>query len=259
MRGFASAMAAAWLSIAPLTAVAAPAPQSISANASPANANPANASPPNAKAPNQSLDRSAMRYAQFDAARPLPAGPRKTPAAQMPTKVYLLRGFLNVFSLGMDGLATKLQADGISATVTNHADADIVTSRIVSAYNAGDRGPVVLIGHSLGADAIVEMADALARYNIPVALMVLFDGTAAHQIPANVTTAINYTRHFMIGPGPGSRASISNVDLSGDPGIDHLTIDTAPALQAQTLQYVLQAASAGPPGSRPTANRRRRQ
>jgi len=117
---------------------------------------------------------------------------------------------------------------------------------------------VVLIGHSLGADAIVEIADALARYNIPVALLVLFDGTATHQIPANVATAINYTRHFMIGLAPGSRAAISNVDLSGDPGIDHLTIDTAPSLQAQTLQYVLQAASAVPPGSRPTASRRQR-
>ena len=34
---------------------------------------------------------------------------------------------------------------------------------------------------------------------------------------------------------------MQNVDLSGDPAIDHLNIDTTPSLQQQTLNYVLQA------------------
>jgi hypothetical protein len=162
---------------------------------------------------------------------------------QGPPQVYLLRGLMNVFSLGMDDLAVKLQADGIAATVMNHADSDFVASRIVSNYNSGDHGPIVLIGHSLGADAIVELANTLARYNIPVALLVLFDGTDQHQIPPNVAMAVNYTKHFMI---YGSSGAVSNVDLSGDPGIDHLSIDKNPSLQAQTVNYVLQAMS-GPP------------
>jgi hypothetical protein len=174
-----------------------------------------------------------------------PSAPRSYPQAGGPAKVYLLRGFLNVFSLGMDDLAAKLRADGIAATVMNHAEEDIVASRIMTAYNA-DHGPVVLIGHSLGADAVVDVADALAHYNIPVALLVLFDGTQPHQITANVATAINYTKHFMIAPVPGSRGVVSNVDLSGDAGIDHLNIDTAPSLQTQTLNRVLQAVSAVP-------------
>ena len=222
-----SCVAMAWLLVAPLTVVAAPSLQS---------------APPDINTTAQS----AQRYAQNNAIRTQLSGAPKYPQAQGPTKVYLLRGFLNVFSLGMDDLATKLQANGISATVMNHADADFIASRILTAYNAGDHGPIVLIGHSLGADAIVEVADALARYNIPVALLVLFDGTEAHQIPVNVGSAINYTKHFMITPQFGSRSSISNVDLSGDAGIDHLSIDTAPALQTQTLNYVLQAASAVP-------------
>lgn len=188
-----------------------------------------------------------QRYAQN---RPLPSAPRKAPLPQGPTKVYLLRGLMNVFSLGMDDLAAKLQADGIAATVMNHADSDFVASRIMTAYNSGDHGPIVLIGHSLGADAIVEVADTLAHYNIPVALLVLYDGTDNHQIPANVTTAINYTKHFMIMAAPGSRAIVSNVDLSGDPGIDHLNIDKLPSLQAQTVNYVLQAGTAAAPPRR---------
>jgi hypothetical protein len=77
--------------------------------------------------------------------------------------------------------------------------------------------------------------------------MVLFDGTEPHQIPANVAVAINYTKHFMIAPESGSRTSVSNMDLSDDASIDHLSIDTAPSLQSQTMNYILQVASAGSP------------
>ncbi len=200
------------------------------------------------------IDRSAPRYVQNSAVPVQRSTARKSSQAQGPEKVYLLRGFLNVFSLGMDDLAAKLQADGISATVMNHAEADLVASRIVTAYNGGDRGPIVLIGHSLGADAVVEVADGLARYNIPVALMVLFDGTEPHQIPANVATTVNYTKHFMITPTTGSSGVVSNVDFSGDASVDHLSIDTVPSLQAQTLDYILQAGSAVP--RKPVSRRR---
>jgi hypothetical protein len=122
------------------------------------------------------------------------------------------------------------------------------------ALNIIVRGPIVLIGHSLGADAVVEVADALARYNIPVALMVLFDGTEPHQIPANVATTVNYTKHFMITPATGSSGVVSNVDFSGDANVDHLSIDTVPSLQAQTLDYILQAGSAVP--RKPVSRRR---
>ena len=62
-------------------------------------------------------------------------------------------------------LAAQIQADGIAATVTNHADADAIVNQIVTRYQAGDRGPIVLIGHSLGADAVIAMAQALDQYN----------------------------------------------------------------------------------------------
>src|SRR6516165_3664716 len=52
----------------------------------------------------------------------LPIG---TPANAVPAQagtgahVYLLRGVLNVFSLGLDEIAAKLQAQGIPVTVVN--------------------------------------------------------------------------------------------------------------------------------------------
>ncbi len=44
-------------------------------------------------------------------------------------------------------------------------------------YKAGREGPIILIGHSLGADAVMEMADYLGKRGVPVALVVPFDGT----------------------------------------------------------------------------------
>jgi hypothetical protein len=222
--------------MAPLTAVAATVLQSVSSDA-------------RAVGP---ADQGPQRYAQ-NAVRAQPSAPKYS-QVQGPPQVYLLRGLLNVFSLGMDDLAGKLQADGISATVMNHADSDYVASRIMTTYNSGDHGPIVLIGHSLGADAVADIANTLAHYNIPVSVLVLFDGTEPHQIPPTVATAINYTRHFMITPWPGSRGIVQNVDLSGDPAIDHLNIDTTPSLQQQTLNYVLQAMSTQAP--RPPVTRR---
>jgi pimeloyl-ACP methyl ester carboxylesterase len=191
------------------------------------------------------------RYAQYDARKAAyrPQGQRLQSVSLSTPKVYLLRGFLNIFSLGMDDLAERINADGIPATVTNHADADMLVGQIVASYQAGDRGPVILVGHSLGADAVIAMAQALDRYNIPVALLVLFDGTGPHEVPGNVARAINFTQRFDLTPGVDFHGTLSNVDLSRSEGIDHFTIDKSPALQASTLSSVVSAATSVPVAS----------
>jgi hypothetical protein len=196
----------------------------------------------------------APRYAEYDARKTAyrPQAQRLQPTPLGPAKVFLLRGFMNIFSLGMDDLAERIKADGIPATVTNHADADMLVSQIVASYQGGNRGPVILIGHSLGADAVIAMAQALDRYNIPVALLALFDGTAPHEVPGNVARAINFTQRFDITAAPDFHGALSNVNLTYDQGIDHFTIDKSAALQASVLNYVMQVAT-----SVPTASARR--
>jgi hypothetical protein len=78
-------------------------------------------------------------------------------AATSRPHVYLMRGLLNIFSLGMDQLAARIQSRGIDASVYNHSVADDVVSRIVQEYRTGDHGPYILIGHSLGADAVMTI------------------------------------------------------------------------------------------------------
>ena len=190
----------------------------------------------------QSPRRPVIRDTKSHVSQVLRQVPRAAP--QPRAHVYLMRGLMNVFSLGMDDLAEKIRGRGIDAVVQNHADADEIVGQIVRAYTAGDHDPIILIGHSLGADVLVTMAATLDQSNIPVALIVLFDGTADHAVPENVTTAVNFTQRFYLTAGAGFHGTLSNVDLSGDAGIDHLTIDKSPSLQERTLDYVLQAATA---------------
>jgi hypothetical protein len=159
--------------------------------------------------------------------------------------VYLMRGLMNIFSLGMDQLAAAIAGHGINASVSNHAEADAVISRIAADYRAGDRGPIILIGHSLGADAVMLMAQSLDRVGIPVALVIPFDGTASYSAPKNVACVLNLTqREFAyMRAGVGFHGKLSNVDLRGKAGIDHFTIDKSPQLQAQALKAVLDAAT----------------
>jgi hypothetical protein len=51
--------------------------------------------------------------------------------------VYLMRGLMNVFSLGMDQLAVLIARHGIEASVYNHAEADAVVSKIGGRYKCG--------------------------------------------------------------------------------------------------------------------------
>lgn len=179
-----------------------------------------------------------------------PTAPKEHEAASR-AHVYLLRGLMNIFSLGMDQLAAKIAQRGIPASVHNHAEAEAIVAEIAAHYRAGDRGPIILIGHSLGADAVMEMADYLGDKSVPVALVVPFDGTQSFPASGNVARVVNFTQrdYAHMRKGPGFRGSLVNVDLSGDPSIDHLNIDKSPRLHARVIEEVLAIAggrAAGP-------------
>jgi len=182
------------------------------------------------------------------------------PAADMSRPhVYLMRGLLNIFSLGMDQLAAQIERDGIDASVYNHSLAETVVVAIVQKYRAGDHGPYILVGHSLGADAVMTMAQELDSRGVPVALVVPFDGTGSYAAPSNVACVLNVTQHAYMRAGLGFHGRLQNLDVSADSSIDHFTIDKSPRLQAVAMNLVLQAARsescrpgiAGPAVARP--------
>src|SRR5690349_3489869 len=158
--------------------------------------------------------------------------------------VYLMRGLLNIFSLGMDQLAAQVARNGIDANVYNHSIEESVVGIIVQKYRGGDRGPYILVGHSLGADAVMVMAQQLNAQGVPVALVVPLDGTESYSAPANVSCVVNLTqrKYAYVQAGAGFHGKLSNVDVSSDTTIDHVTIDKSPRLQAMALKEIVQAA-----------------
>ena len=91
--------------------------------------------------------------------------------------VYLFRGLADVFSTGMDTLAVELNKQGVYATSHSHTDWKTIADKAAADYKGKKESPIILIGHSLGADAVMEMADYLGDKGVPVALVVPFDGT----------------------------------------------------------------------------------
>jgi hypothetical protein len=101
--------------------------------------------------------------------------PQPTQAAAQPTaaqvQVDLLRGLADIFSRGMDTLTDKLNRQGYSARVYSTHAWPTVAQRIADRYSRGHKDIVVIIGHSLGANAAFDIANALDRQSIPVELI----------------------------------------------------------------------------------------
>src|ERR1700730_7373352 len=137
---------------------------------------------------------------------------------------------MNIFSVGMGSLAEELDKCGVSTTVSNHSEWQSLADQAASNYKAGKEDPIILIGHSLGADAAMPMAAYLNRKNIPVALVVPFDGTESYSTPANVGRLVNLTqrKYAHMRPGPGVHGSLAHVDVGGEPSIDQIYIYNTP-------------------------------
>ena len=67
------------------------------------------------------------------------AAAKDTHKTVSPSHAYLMRGLMNVFSLGMDQLAVLIARHGIEASVHNHAEADAVVSEIAARTSLGIR------------------------------------------------------------------------------------------------------------------------
>src|SRR5262249_50380741 len=97
--------------------------------------------------------------------------------------VYILRGLLNIFSLGMDSLAEELKRRDVDATVHGYAEWQTLADRAAADYKARKEAPIILAGNSLAADSVMEMREYLGRKGVPVALVVPFDCTNRSQPP----------------------------------------------------------------------------
>lgn len=164
------------------------------------------------------------------------------PAAQ----IFMLRGLFGIFSLGIDKLAGKLRAEGFEPTILPWEQWGVASAAILDGHRRGETGHIILIGHSLGADSTIQIADSIAAEKIPVDLIVTFDITEPLAVPANVARFINFFQNNGVGrravAGPGFQGELSNVDLSADHSLDHLNIDESEKLQLLVANNVFNVA-----------------
>jgi len=159
-------------------------------------------------------------------------------------KVYLLRGLLNIFSLGMDDLAAKLERRGINAGVYEYGGWESICQEAAARYRAGG-GPIILVGHSLGADAVVDMANKLGQMGVPVALVVAFDPTVHNVLTGRTTsTFINYYQSDNgfgrpVARGGGFHGNLSNIDLRKHTEFGHGSIDKSGMLHSAVIGRVM--------------------
>ena len=83
------------------------------------------------------------------------AGPATDPVAPMPMlqsahsgRVYLLRGWRGVYSLGLDSIRDQLRSDGLQARIYSYEQWQTLSAEIRSEQRRGDPRPIVLVGHS---------------------------------------------------------------------------------------------------------------
>ena len=130
---------------------------------------------------------SSMKPGKMDWVQPTSDAPRAGQA-------YCIRGWIGLFSGGIDALTEKIDKSGVRAHVFQDDQKQILAQTLATQYaKAGARHePIVLIGHSLGADDAVWAARELDKVGVPVDMLVTIDATRPPKVPKNVRICYNY-------------------------------------------------------------------
>ena len=167
------------------------------------------------------------------------------------THVYLLRGVLNIFSLGLDDIAAKLQAQGIPVTVVNYLSWSSLADEAAAEYRSGRVRTIVLVGHSSGATVLPDMVARLDQLGAPVKLAIGLDSVFRTSLSGRVGRYIN----FYIANGAGEpvartrelQGTLENVNVQNVPGVGHITIDKNEIIQRRVISAIDDVAFGGRP------------
>jgi pimeloyl-ACP methyl ester carboxylesterase len=183
---------------------------------------------------------------------------RVQPASDQPRagNVYLLRGFIGIWSYGVDHLGRKIADSGVRASVFQEDQWSALANTIVERYRANPTPePLVLIGHSYGADDTLRIAKVLQEHNIKIDLIITLDPVTPPQVPSNITLCYNIYQPSLLDSLPFFRgvaletespntANLVNVNIRADrtdllePGTDHFNIEKNELIHAEVVRKV---------------------
>ena len=176
---------------------------------------------------------------------PVGAGTANATASAAPATgahVYLLRGVLNIFSLGLDDIAAKLERQGIPVTIANFVSWSSLADDAAAEYRSGKARTIILVGHSSGATALPDMVARLGQLGVPVKLAIGLDSVFRTRLAGNAERYIN----FYVASGAGEpvtrtrdfRGTLENVDVQAVPGVGHLSIDKNQIMQQKVINAI---------------------
>ena len=172
-------------------------------------------------------------------------------------EVHTMRGGLGIFSIGMnqlkDAVAEKYNVPSSSSMWYNAGH--VSQSIIRYYYKHPSHRPIILIGHSLGANEQIKVARNLDKAGIPVALLVTVDAVSVTRVPGNVQEVLNIYKPGFVPMFSGLKLKadnpntthVDNVNVNDLKGIDvnHFTIDKHKTLQDMIMVKVEKALSNG--------------
>lgn len=190
------------------------------------------------------------------ASKPVPVEPAQDGIAESsaPHEVYLLRGLWNVFSRGLEDIEQRLLENGVDAGAYSGPSWPEIAQEIVDKRKSAKRStPLVISGHSYGADNSIRLARALDQHGVTVDALILVDPTVPPKIPANVRYCVNIYRSkpatdwmpWLRGvpvSTAGKETQLVNRDVrntSIDKELNHFNIEEHPAIQDMVLQEIM--------------------
>ena len=169
--------------------------------------------------------------------------------------VYCMRGWLGIFSTGMDQLAQQVNKEVAAVSV---ADEEWLRLQgfLKEEKKAGRlNGPLVLVGHSWGADDQIRVAEDLKQAGITVDLLLVVDPVTPPAIPDNIkkvvciykshpaSDSIPFWRGVPIDPKT-AKAPVTNINLREAPVgfdttlIDHVNIEKSEGVHQMVLAEI---------------------
>lgn len=185
------------------------------------------------------------------AASPVLAAPAPAPQA-WDARCYFMRGLLGGalgYSRGMDTLAAKTTAIRCKGYVKPHWRSNEFVATAAANYKI-DKLPVILGGHSVGADAVSDAAEKLRRQGVPVTLAFYYDPTSLVQpVPGNVGRAIEFRNNALFQLGQGwirLSQQFRGTSQIYSKGISHTYLDDDPTVHSTTLCEIKTAIAKSP-------------
>lgn len=165
-------------------------------------------------------------------------------------EIYTMRGGLGVFSTGMNQLrVASHQRFGVPASSIMWYHAGQVAKDVIAREQTRQKHePVILIGHSLGANEQIKVARRLERKGVSVDLLVTVDAVSQSVVPANVKHVLNVYKPGYVPMFSGLKVKavnpastiVENVNVNDLPGVEvnHFTLDKHQVVQERILAAI---------------------